>query len=332
MNLIFFKKNIRSIFKLCYKYFLNKQYPFVVALRLNDFCNLTCTYCDSYQYKENIDFNRLKVFLDKVYKNGCRLYILTGGEPFFYKNRDLLMDWFRNKNAYLVINTNGQLIENEKYKNFIASADDVLVSVDGAESVNDLHRGAGTYNNIIKTLDFLKKEKIKITLSAVLTKKNFSIEQLKHLMFLKKKYKATIGICPMTSDGRINNKTNYNELRLGSDELSQLDQFISGHARVFSEFTKNLLNYIQQPKPFHCKTMKYALYVDVDNNIYPCINVTGRTDAVVSNIDKYNFDVAENVFCTKCSCLPLITANQYFNKQMSIVDITKNIFQRYFRF
>lgn len=313
-------------------YISNKQYPFVVVLRLNDFCNLKCTYCDSYKFSDQIDSEKLFLFLEKVYQSGTRLFILTGGEPYFYAHREKLMNWFAKRNAYLVINTNGQMINTLKYQKFLLQADDVLVSVDGEEEQNDLNRGQGTYKNAIATLDFLQTQKKRITISAVVTKNNFSIKQLEHILLLKKKYNAFVGISPVTADGRINSDSFYKNNKSSQEMLIQIRDFILNHFSVFNEFSKNILDYLVQPKPYSCQTMKYALYVDVDSNIYPCINVTDRKDAIVSNLKDYNFNATTNVYCTKCSCLPLITANGYFNKTIKAKDIFKGLFQRYFRF
>lgn len=310
----FLNKNFISLIKLGFSYLRRKNYPFVSVLRLNDACNMSCQYCDSYKLSKSIEINALLSFLDKVYQQGCRFMILTGGEAFLYKDREKLMGWLKNKGIYLVINTNGKLINQQEYVNFISQADEILISIDGPEYYNDLHRGKGSHQRVIQTLDFLISLKKKITLSVVLTKFNAKEEVYDYIKELKFKYGASVGINPVTSHGRINSADYSQASSLSTQELKNFKSYILKHQKSFKEVPSMLLDYLVSPQPFICKTMSYAIYVDVDHGIYPCINVTDRADARFSDIESYDGNYQKRIECQECNCTPLIMGNQMFQK------------------
>lgn len=305
----FIRKNVFSLIKLGFSYLTGNNYPFVSVLRLNDACNMACNYCDSYKLTKSIDIDVLITFLDKIYKKGCRFMILTGGEAFLYQDRPKLMKWFENKGIYLVINTNGKLINQADYIEFIQVADEILISIDGPEEYNDLHRGRGTHSKVIQTLDLLVKMKKKITLSVVLTKFNAKDEVYDYIKNIKLKYGATVGINPVTSNGRINSAEYSEQSSLSRHELENFKDYILRHQKSFKEIPAMLLEYIVKPSAFVCKSMSYAIYVDVDHGIYPCINVTDRSDARFSDIESYDGKYKKKIECKECNCTPLIMGN-----------------------
>jgi len=308
----FIKKNFTSFIKLGFSYLLGKNYPFVSVLRLNDACNMTCSYCDSYKLTKSIEINSLLTFLDKIYQKGCRFMILTGGEAFLYKDREKLMEWFKGKGVYLVINTNGKLINQTEYSQFLQKADEILISIDGPEEFNDLHRGKGTHKKVIQTLDFLKQLKKKITLSVVLTKYNSNEEVYEYIRKLKLDYGASVGINPVTSNGRINSDDFSESSAVPHQELKNFRNYILRHQKSFKEVPAMLLDYLVTPKPFVCKSMSYAIYVDVDHGIYPCINVTDRPEARFSDIESFDGKYQKKIECKECNCTPLIMGNLMF--------------------
>ncbi|MFA7613772.1 MAG: radical SAM protein [Candidatus Caldatribacteriota bacterium] len=308
----FLRKNLYSFIKLGFSYLLGKNYPFVTVLRLNDACNMSCSYCDSYKLSKAIEINALLSFLDNIYQKGCRFIILTGGEAFLYKDREKLMEWFEGKGIYLVINTNGKLINQSEYTNFLKKADEVLISIDGPEEFNDHHRGKGTHQKVIQTLDFLKQQKKKITLSVVLTKYNSQEEVYEYIRKLKIKYNATVGINPVTANGRINSSDFSHSAAVPHSELKNFRDYINRHRKSFKEIPAMLLDYIVSPRPFICKSMSYAIYIDVDHGIYPCINVTDRPEARFADIESFDGKYQKTIECQQCNCTPLIMGNLMF--------------------
>lgn len=246
-----------------------------------------------------------------------------------------LLQWFKSRKSYLIVNTNGKLIDHPQhqiqYRNFLDATDEVLISIDGPEDVTDHHRGVGTFKNVIQTLDYLKSKKIKPTLSAVLTRKTLNLETLEFLKGLKVKYGASIGLSPVTEDGRINNKDFSLSNRPSPEQLTLMKDFVLARKQIFPEINSILLDYFIKPRAIQCKTMRFALYVDVDHQIYPCINVTGRKDAQLGDIDHYNSKFDQKVVCDKCSCTPLIVGNLLLQSKIPKPTYITTILSRYLR-
>ena len=307
----FIKKNLSSIIKLGYNFLLRRKYPFVAAIRLNDQCNLKCDYCDSYKMNKVIPYQDLIKYLDNLHKKGCRFVILSGGEPFLYPHREELMKWLTEKNFYISINTNGRSIENSSYVEFINQADQLMLSLDGAQLATDKHRGNGCYQAVIKTLEHTKEKNIKATISCVLTKTNTNAETFFHLSEIKRKYNASIEFNPVTPRGRINNPTTSVELAPSKEQLVKFKSFFTENKKEYPNYPKQMLNYFINPFPINCKTIKYALYIDVTGDIFPCINVTDVDNAKYSSINSNYDNLQENksLTCDICTCPTLTRAN-----------------------
>ncbi len=325
----FITKNYHSLFKLGLAYLTGRNYPFVCVVRLNDACNMTCSYCDSYKLSKSVELSPLITFLDQIYQKGCRFIILTGGEPFLYKEREALLEWFRGKNIYLVINSNGKLIQNSSYQDFLKRADEVLISIDGPAEYNDSLRGQGAHKRVLETLQFLKEHHIKRTLSVVLTQMNTHEDNFRYLRELKIRYDTSIGFNPVTPDGRINNSEFSQNNSVPKDRLMALKAFIKLNRKIFLETPALLMDYFISPQPFTCKTMKFALYVDVDHGIYPCINVTHRPEARFSDLESYNGKYQKKIHCQECSCTPLIMGNLMLQERLPKPKYIFSILKRF---
>lgn len=74
-------------------------------------CNLRCSWCDtSYSY-DGISYSELDLqeILDKVETYNIKRVCITGGEPFFTQNLDLLVKFLTEKGFNVFIQTNGTL-------------------------------------------------------------------------------------------------------------------------------------------------------------------------------------------------------------------------------
>ncbi len=103
---------------------LNKQRAFWVVLTITSKCNIFCYYCFNdidYELKErnirkNKDLDYWKNIIDKLYNSWTRVVILTWWEPmvasFFWE----LLDYLKEKNIFIHINTNWTLLNDKNLK------------------------------------------------------------------------------------------------------------------------------------------------------------------------------------------------------------------------
>jgi radical SAM protein with 4Fe4S-binding SPASM domain len=105
-----------------FPFFENTQHyrdiAFGVVLTITSKCNIFCYYCFNdidYEIKErntrdNFWLDYWKNIVDHLYDNGTRVVILTGGEPmvapFFWE----LLDYLKEKNIFVHVNTNGTVL------------------------------------------------------------------------------------------------------------------------------------------------------------------------------------------------------------------------------
>lgn len=133
-------------------------------------CNSQCRYCYEKSIKEfdnglnkkfEFDFNapcdyevdvlKLKKFL-KDDKNP--VLIFYGGEPLL--KIDKIKEIMDNIESEFCIQTNGKLL-NKLPKEYINKLSKILISIDGERERTDFNRGEGTYEDVIKNINLIRK-------------------------------------------------------------------------------------------------------------------------------------------------------------------------------
>jgi hypothetical protein len=70
--------------------------------------------------------------------------------------------------------------------NIIKKTDDIIISFDGLKECHDANRGAGAYDKVLQTIQFLSDNKIKFFTITVLTKNNIGRENIDYILELSK--------------------------------------------------------------------------------------------------------------------------------------------------
>ncbi len=169
---------------------MNNNYPIgpidLLIFQSTSFCNLDCKYCylPDRNLKSKISLEIIENSLNRIVEekliNGTFSIVWHAGEPMV-----LPIEFYRQVNALIkkiipqdiVVNqhiqTNATLIDDEWCAFFIESNMKVGVSLDGPKHINDRNRvlrnGKGTYDQILKGINFLKKHSIEFSVIAVLT-------------------------------------------------------------------------------------------------------------------------------------------------------------------
>jgi len=98
-----------------------KKNPFGIVFTITHKCTMKCKFCfNSYDYdlkKRNklndLTTEEIKKIIDKFYNAGIRYIILSGGEPLIRNDFFKILDYLVKKKIYIVINTNGVLINDD---------------------------------------------------------------------------------------------------------------------------------------------------------------------------------------------------------------------------
>lgn len=151
--------------------------PWAILLDPTSACNLQCTGCWAAQYGHqlNLDYETMNRIICEGKELGVYFYIYTGGEPLVRK-KDLIQLCEEHNDCIFLTFTNGTLIDNDfaedmlRVKNLVPA-----ISVEGFEEATDLRRGHGTYQNVMKAMDLLKKKRLPFGISCCYTSQNVNV-------------------------------------------------------------------------------------------------------------------------------------------------------------
>lgn len=210
------KKTIKNMSRVSKKRMNDSSYtleiPEEFGLQLTNKCNLRCKHCFQWSddgffhnLEDEIQRSELDIELVKKIFNQTKIVksnvYLWGGEPLCYKNWDELCCILEDDPRWTVLCTNGILLE-DKIDSITRISDllAVMISIDGFENENDVVRGIGTFNRIIKNIDLLANLKKKgifkgeITINCVISEL-MSDKLYEFLEFFEEKNINTVYLC-----------------------------------------------------------------------------------------------------------------------------------------
>jgi MoaA/NifB/PqqE/SkfB family radical SAM enzyme len=147
--------------------------PYAVSIAPTSRCNLSCPHCSSAgQGGDDLD----PTIMDRVMREardemGVHFFILTGGEPFVYRDIFTVMERFPD--CYFQVFTNGTLLDDARIARF-AGLGNVLcmLSVEGDEAATDRRRRDGAYAAVGRAMQRLRSSGIPFGYSVMETREN----------------------------------------------------------------------------------------------------------------------------------------------------------------
>lgn len=123
-------------------------------------CNLACLHCYSSSgpdFKEMLDIEALKRFLEYAYQHGFNNISVSGGEPFLYNGLEELFKYSKSLGYQNTMASNGMLLQSERNQRILEYVDLIAISLDGPEELHDKIRGqAGAFTKMTKGVDVIK--------------------------------------------------------------------------------------------------------------------------------------------------------------------------------
>jgi MoaA/NifB/PqqE/SkfB family radical SAM enzyme len=152
--------------------------PWTLLIDPTSACNLHCTGCWAAEYgnKMNMDFDTLDSIVLQGKEMGIRFFLFSGGEPLVRK-KDIIALCEKHGDSVFTAFTNGTLIDEAfademlRVRNFIPA-----ISVEGFEDDTDFRRGKGTFSQVRRAMEILKRKKLPFGVSCCYTSKN--VEQI----------------------------------------------------------------------------------------------------------------------------------------------------------
>ncbi len=144
---------------------------------VTDNCNLACRHClfsSGPGCRAELSADRILDIAKEAASLGCKVFALTGGEPFVHREFDRIVDGLlAHEEAHVVVLTNGLLLRDRIRRQwFESSRFHLQVSVDGLGKNHDRIRGAGRFTQLSGDLAFLKSEGFPFTLSMCVDREN----------------------------------------------------------------------------------------------------------------------------------------------------------------
>ncbi len=263
--------------------------PLIVVLNTTFRCNLSCGYCYGQyfkQKKEDFTTQELQKLIDQLAELGTCSITLGGGEPLIRDDIGVIIESVKSNGMECGFNTNGTLIPRRIKE--LQKADMICVSIDGPREMNDLNRGAGSYDKIINGIDVAIDNGITVHTSSVITRHNIEAIDWIIDMAVKRGIKAEFNFLFHQSAKRVDSDNYMAE----SDALRQAAERIAnlcadGAPIVFSESVYRLVakwpdlrqRLILGHQPdfdyIPCSAGRFMMFIDADGLVYPCVQLIG---------------------------------------------------------
>ena len=138
---------------------------------LTNRCNLACRHClfaSSPSEKLELATEKVLGLVDEACALGCRVFVLTGGEPFIHPGfSEIVEAILAHPKTHVVVLTNGTCLAQNREKIIRWGSDrfHLQISVDGLSPRHDAIRGAGAFEKLKKDLQGLKEIGFPFTVS-----------------------------------------------------------------------------------------------------------------------------------------------------------------------
>ncbi|MBX7150571.1 radical SAM protein [bacterium] len=311
----------------------------IVVLMPHSACNCRCVMCDIWKNNINkyeLDTDRIGKIVNDLKKLRTRLVVLSGGEALLHPKIFDFCTIIRNARIKISLLSTGLLLE--RFCNqIITHTDDVIISLDGSETVHNLIRRIPDAFLKLKTgVQSIKQLKphFRITGRCVIQKKNFrDIENI----IVSAKNMGLDQISFLAADtftSAFNHDTtrlHINEITIDKNELPEFHQILKDLFVKFKiDFQSKFI--VESPsKMMHiyhhyaaandignfeaprCNAPWVSAVIEADGNVRPCFFHTsydtlssGTIESIINAPQavqfRKNLDVKKNDICRHCVC------------------------------
>lgn len=178
-----------------------------IGWTLGNSCPCKCAHCYSMQVRKkgkNLNKKIVDRIIEQVKSIGAETINLGGNEPLYTNGLNpkksllpYIIDCATNNNLAIGITSAGPSIVGleEFYPEYLKKINDIDVSIDSPiKFEHDQNRGAKVFDLAIKSLEICNKYDIPHTIVMCAMKWNFTLDRIKKLLELSKKYNANIRI------------------------------------------------------------------------------------------------------------------------------------------
>lgn len=169
--------------------------PLGCQLEITQKCNLRCIHCynrsgESYSpYKEEICDDMWKKVTKQLVEMGIFVCVISGGEPLLKKKLTFdLMDILHKGGVWLVLISNGMLIDEDTVKKFLKyNFLWIQISIDGAcpETHDSIRNKKGAWGKAVRAAMLISRRGLPLVIASTIIKRNINeVEDLIDLAYL----------------------------------------------------------------------------------------------------------------------------------------------------
>jgi len=156
--------------------------PWFFVVSPSNACNLNCYGCYAHEYKkgEGLSYATLDRILKEARELGIRFLTISGGEPFYYKDKKTGKDLWdlakKHNDMYFQVYTNGTLLDKKTIER-LAKIGNVApaISMEGFKKETEERRGKGVWEKINKARQELYKAGVLQGFSVTVTRENVDV-------------------------------------------------------------------------------------------------------------------------------------------------------------
>jgi len=326
----------------------------IILVTSND-CNLRCKYCYAVDFKMDkhnyMDFNIAKNSVDYLLKQSPDLesygIVFFGGEPLInFKLIQKVVNYSiteivnkRGKGVGFSMTTNGTILT-DKIISFLKQYNfSITISIDGAKEDHDKNRvyknGDGSYEQIIKNIDKLKKADINFELRATISSDANLFDTIKFLE--NKKISFGFGLT-MNTKNRDKNITEFEQdsiTKLRKEYTAIVDYYyekINNNEKIYCQNIMSSLTSIEtrQGKVVNCTASRNTISIDANGEVLPCQNFQNYPEIHKQSILSVNStikpvfiapNVEDLIDCNTCFAKYFCAGGCFFEKYNNNSDI-----------
>lgn len=290
------------------------DYPNELWIHVSNRCNMMCPFCyssSSAENKYNLVADEVLSFALQIPKDKRKDVVISGGEPFLYKDIVPLTKGLHEAGFKITLITNGT-VGRELYSEVIPNLTTLQISCDGTTPYYYEHtRGKGNFEKFVSNLDWAKECGMN-NIALSFTPNSFNLENISELPQFAYEHGANhLHITRLTPAGRAQNNMNnlapsFDEADAGIKSVAQKLIEINNRIKAENElaemmvtekkpfitlsFARNVTKKVlYQTKITTCSLATGTLSIGYDGYIYPCGNFSGeeyQLGTLKDNIDE----------------------------------------------
>lgn len=295
-----------------------KKRPVAVGWSLTKQCNFNCRYCGSaHRVGQELSDEQLMILAQQIVDAGVLKVAFTGGEPLLRRAVIDLVPFLAKRGVSVTIDTNGTLLPGVIDR--LYGLDGVLLSLDGAEPVNDLVRGKGAYKATMEALKAAKVRNIRAVLTCVLSRWN--VDDFEPVLETAEQFNTVVQFQPAIGTLLGVDKDNPGSPEPGAYKRT-LDKLLAMKKGRYGKRIGNSISGLEhlrkwpEPNPMKCLTALVAGRIEPDGAMYHCGRVIAQTKRAPNVLDqgfRAAFEQLKTFQCANCWCaqrLELILASE----------------------